>query len=514
MCRGCHVVAFFGGVLFAPKNLVLLPWQEQELRTIYGTVDVETGQRRYWKAYEEVPKKNGKSFLVGGMPLYHLTYEDVERPHAYGCASAKDQAGIVYASATFLCQDNEILRDRLKILESTKRIIRRDGAGFYAVLSADGDLQDGIEPSLGIFDELHRYKTAKAKTLFDVVTKGTISRDESLIVEITTAGDAKESPICYKEHQRAKRILSGQEPGGRMHARIFSADADRIKDDPEYWKSREARVQANPSHEDRGGFLKDEKIVEEIENGESEYKRYHLNIWGQAADRWLKSGEWARGNQETRSLLRRRCYIGIDLSSTEDFTAVVLVFPDDSDGSYDIMPFLFVPKDRAPSLETQLHVPLAVWIKQDLVTATEGDVVDYDIVEDKIKWAVDDFDVQEICYDPWNATDLINRLTKSGHNCVKISQRTTDLTAAMKHIKRKLLAGKIRHGGHEALAWHAECVSTWTDRAGNIAPKKPDLAKDAFRIDGFAGMLTAMVRGMMNDEVEGSVYDNPETAVM
>jgi phage terminase large subunit-like protein len=497
MCRGCHVVAFFGGVLYKPLGLKLLKWQEKWLRELYGTLDLETGKRQYWQSYAELPKKNGKSYLVGGLPLYHLTMEEVERPEAYGCAAAKDQAGIVYRSAAYFARDNEFLRSRLKILDSTKRIIRKDGAGFYAVLSADGDIQDGIEPSLAIIDELHRWKTAKARTLWEVVTKGTISREESMRVAITTAGDALESELCYREHERARRILSGGERSGRYHCTLYAADGERIKSEPEYWKSREARVLANPSHEDHGGFLKDEKIVEEIENGKAAFLRYHLNIWGQSEDRWLQPGEWARGHQETRALMFRPCYLGIDLSATTDFTAMLMLFPDTSDGSYDLVPFFWIPKDRVSDLEKKLHVPLRRWIELGLIEVTDGDVVDYSVVEVKIAWAVENFHVQEICYDPWNATDLVTRLVNKGFNCVKVPQTITHLSAPMKHIHRKLLEGKVRHGGHEVLAWHAESVVSRTDGNGNIAPKKPDLMKDAMRIDGFAALVTAMVRGMI-----------------
>ena len=425
VCRACRLENFFEYVLFRPKGLMLLAWQRKLLRELYGTVEIETGKPQYWRGYIEVPKKQGKSFLVAGLPLYHLTVEGAERAETYGCASAKDQAGIVFRAAAYLCDGNPLLRDKLKILPSTRRIIQRKGYGFYAVISADGDIQDGIEPSLAIIDELHRWKTAKAKTLYEVVTKGTVSREQSMIVQITTAGDVTESPICHAEHEAARRVLAGQEKRGRLYAVICSADEQRITREQDYWKSREARVLANPSHEDHGGFLKDEKIAEEIAKGKAAFLRYHLNIWDQKENRWLESGEWARGAVETRPVMRRRCYAGLDLSTTTDFTALALLFPDDSDGSYDVMGFCWIPKERVSTLENRLHVPLRKWIEEGLIEATPGDVVDYEAVEKKIAWAREDFELQEIDYDPWNATDLISRLAKAGYPCVKIPQTTT-----------------------------------------------------------------------------------------
>jgi phage terminase large subunit-like protein len=127
------------------------------LRDLYGSVDARTGLRQYRRSYISVAKQNGKSFLLGGLPIYHLLMEDEPQPEAYGIASARDQASIVYKAAALLVEGNPYLRQRLKILESTKRIVRRDGGGLYAVLSADGDVQDGKRPSLLMFDELHRF---------------------------------------------------------------------------------------------------------------------------------------------------------------------------------------------------------------------------------------------------------------------------------------------------------------------------------------------------------------------
>ena len=244
-------------MLYPPLGYQLLGWQKKVLRDIFGNVSSETGKRKDRSAYISVAKKNGKSFLIGGLPIYHLLMEDEQNPEAYGAAAAKDQAGLVFKAAAQLVMANRYLLERLKVLPSTKRILRRDGGGFYAVLSADGDVQDGIEPSLAIRDEVHRWKTARAETLRDVIVKGQISRDEPLDIAITTAGAEYESPMWWREYQHAKQVLDGSIQSETFYAAVWEADVKRIESDPEYWKSREARVAANPSHEDLGGFLKD-----------------------------------------------------------------------------------------------------------------------------------------------------------------------------------------------------------------------------------------------------------------
>ncbi len=283
-CRGCKVERFFSEVLYPPLGYQLLPWQRKVLRDLYGTVGQEDGRRRYRSGYISVGKKNGKSFLIGGLPIYHLLMEDQRNPEAYGAAAAKDQAGLVFKAAAQLVMANPDLKSRLRVLPSTKRILCRDGRGFYGVLSADGDLQDGIEPSLVIRDEVHRWKSARAETLHDVITKGQISRSEPLDIGITTAGAEYESPLWWREYQQAKKVLEGSLLTETFYPAIWEADAKRIETEPEYWKSREARIAANPSHEDLGGFLKDSALVREMEKAiaepseRSKYFRYHLNV--------------------------------------------------------------------------------------------------------------------------------------------------------------------------------------------------------------------------------------------
>lgn len=500
------MVRFFRKALFAPLGFRLLPWQERALRGIYGPTDPETGLRNIRRAYLSVAKKNGKSFMIGGLPVYHLAMDEPDtHPEVYGCAAAKDQAGIVYRAAARLVEKNPALKERLKLLPSTKRIVRKDGAGFYAVLSADGDLQDGVEPSLAIIDELHRWKTAKAKTLWDVLTSGTISRPEPLTVEITTAGDVYESPICWPEHEYARQILDGSLKSDRFYAAIWAANEDRIKADPEFWKSREARVQANPSHEDLGGFLKDEAlaaICQEAQDKPAEqarYMRYHLNLWHQRTERWMPMDAWRKCGQPLAPLVDRECWAGLDLSKTTDLTALVLAFPA-PDGSVDVLPFFWLPKERVPAIQKRVHQDLGSWVRGGLIELTDGNVLDYGAVRAKLDWARSVFRLQEVCFDPWNASNFISGtggLIDAGFRCVDIRQGPATLSAPMKYLLERVLKGELRHAGHEVLTWNADCVSVRSDANGNIAPQKDRLEADGKRIDGISALINALVRLMV-----------------
>lgn len=504
-CKACKVERFFNEILYKPIGFRLLDWQRRALRDIYGTVD-EKGIRRYRRAYISVPKKNGKSFLVGGLPLYHLLMENEMNASAYGAAAAKDQAGLVFRAATELIRRNPMLSSRLKVLGTVKRIVRRDGAGFYAVISGDGDMQDGIEPSLAILDELHRWRTPKAETNYDVITKGTISRKEPLVVEITTAGEIADSPICWREHEFAQQVLDGSLKSDRFYASIYSADAQRIGKEPDYWISREARVTANPSHEDHGGFLKDEAIVEELSKAiaipatRNAYLRYHLNIWVEAEERFIDPAAWERCNLPQRSLVGRPCYIGLDLSSTIDLTAMVCVFPD-ADGTYDVTAKFWMASEQVPTRERKDRVEYSTWIRQGYLNVSEGWAIDEEDVRQAIKAAAGLYDLRMICYDPRFATSLVNKLiNEDGFLCVKIPQGFQALTNPTKTLQSLILDGKIRHGGHPILNWNCACASSISDKKDGVMLSKPDRMRSGKRIDGMAALVNAMAQAAVQQQ--------------
>lgn len=369
-CRACKVERFYAEILYPPLGYKLIGWQRKVLRDLYGTVSLDDGKRCYQSAYISVAKKNGKSFLIGGLPIYHLLMEDELKPEAYGAAAAKDQAGIVFRAAAQLVSANPDLRARLRVLPSTKRILRRDGGGFYTVLSADGDVQDGVEPSLLLRDEVHRWKSVKAETLYDVTTKGMLARMEPLDVAVTTAGAEYESPMWSREYQRAKQVLNGSLVSDTFYVAIWEADAKRVDSDPEYWKSREARVAANPSHEDAGGFLRDKALVVELEKALAEpserakFLRYNLNVPIKAQeDPIIDMAKWQAcgGDEDLRAwpeydyellirkwnLIDKPCWVGVDASWTTDLTAAVFVFPPfDGCEQWILLPFFWVPKER------------------------------------------------------------------------------------------------------------------------------------------------------------------------
>lgn len=523
-CRGCKVERFFSQVLYPPLGYELIGWQRKVVRDIYGTVKPEDGSRRYRRAFIEVAKKNGKSFLIGGLPIYNLLMEEELNPEAYGGAGAKEQAGLVFKAAAQLVNANPYLTSKLKVLASVKRIIRRDRGGFYQVLSADGDLQDGIEPSLSLRDELHRWKTARAETLRDVMTKGQISRREPLDIVITTAGAEYESPLWLEEYELAKRVAEGALRVDSLYVAIFEPDLKRIHKDPIYWQSREARVAANPSHEDLGGFLKDSAIVEEMDKAlaspraKSKYLRYHLDVPVKALedpviemDKWIASGgavdlrEWPRYDLdkliEEWDLAGRACYAGVDASWSIDLSAVVCIFPPIDPSQPDVwtlLPFFWMPEEKVSPLEVKCRVPFSSWVEQGFIAATPGGAIDVRALEERIKWARDNFALIEVPFDKANfRISAMNLQEKEGIECVEVGQNFMQLSAPTKFLLAGYPEKRIRHGNNPVLNWMASCLQLQYDKKDNCQPVKPERMKAAKRIDGVQAIVTGLSRALI-----------------
>lgn len=492
----CHTKGTWAG-----KPFELIDWQEQIIRDLFGTLK-HNGYRQFNTAYIEIPKKQGKSELAAAVALLLTCGDGEERAEVYGCAADRQQASIVFEVAADMVRMCPALNKRVKILASQKRLIYTPTNSFYQVLSAEAYSKHGFNIHGVVFDELH---TQPNRKLFDVMTKGSgDARMQPLYFLITTAGTDTHS-ICYETHQKAKDILEGRKIDPTFYPVIYGADESDDWTDPKVWKK------ANPSLDITVGIDKVKAACESAKQNpgeENSFRQLRLNQWVKQAVRWLPMEKWDKCAfaVDEDELEGRVCYGGLDLSSTTDITAFVLVFPPlDEEDKYIILPYFWIPEDNLTLRVNRDHVPYDVWERQGYLQTTEGNVVHYGFIEQFIERLGEHFNIREIAFDRWGAVQMVQNLEGMGFTVVPFGQGFKDMSPPTKELMKLVLEQKIAHGGHPVLRWNMDNIYIRTDPAGNI---KADKEKSTEKIDGAVATIMALDRAIRCGNDRGaSVYD-------
>ncbi len=429
------------------KNFELLPWQETIVRDVFGTVK-PNGYRQYNTAYIEIPKKQGKSELAAAIALYLLAGDGEWGAEVYGCAADRQQASIVFDVACQMVEQCPALKKRIKPVLSQKRLVYTPLNSFYQVLSAESYTKHGLNVHGVVFDELHAQPN---RLLYDVMTHGSgDARKQPLFFLITTAGTDRNS-ICWEIHQKAKDIMAG-----RKHDPTFYPVIYGIEDDDD-WTDEQVWYKANPSLDVTVDVEKLRAAFNSAKENPAEenlFRQLRLNQWVKQSVRWMPMDGWDKCDSavDPDKLIGRECYAGLDLSSSTDITAFVLVFPPRSDDEkYIILPFFWVPEDTLELRVRRDHVPYDVWKKQGTIMTTEGNVIHYGYIEDFIENLGTKYNIREIAYDRWGAVQMSQNLEGLGFTIVPFGQGFKDMSPPTKELMKLVLEGRIAHGGNAPL---------------------------------------------------------------
>jgi phage terminase large subunit-like protein len=504
---------------WAGQPFDLLPYQEYLMtRPIFGWKRVATGIRRFQNVFAFIPKGAGKSPWGAGTGLYLTIFDNEPAAEVYAVAGDTKQARVVHDNARIMVEESPELLEACEVLRDA--VTHPASRSTYKVLSSDASTKHGFRPHGIIFDEIHNQKD---RNLFEALTKSMKKRRQPLLVIITHAGEEDEG-IAYEEYEYAKRVLAGAVDDPTHLPVVFEASSDDDPHDPAVWR------RVNPGH---GITVQHEAIAAESEKAKVEprklndFLRFTLNRWVNAASAWMPVDWWdaCQGPVDDAALQQLSIAGGLDMSQKSDLTALVLTFKEPlTDGpaptidvvgtdefgeavkrsislNYRIttVPFFWIPGDTMREHERNDRVPYSQWIRDGLVFATEGNVIDYDrIFRDitgKILPRFPRLKGAEIGYDPAFATDIALKLQGEGFRMIEVLQNYKHLSEPA-HLFEALVRGKrVRHDGHRVLRWNVENVTVKQDDAGRIRPVKPRRATR--RIDGVVASLMGLSRLMV-----------------
>jgi len=468
-------------------------------------IQVDSASHQYLVGRSFLPTHNSE--LAAAIALYLLFADGEAGAEVYSCAADINQASIVFNTAKAMVEQCGDLRKLSKLVPSTKRIIFPHMNSFYRVLSSETKSKQGFNVSGLIFDELFAQQT---RELFDTMTKYTgDARRQPLNFLITTAGRDKTS-ICYEIHCKAKAILDGSKIDPAFYPAVFGIDEEDDWQDERVWR------RVNPSIGVTIPFEAVQAAFEQAKQNPAEemhFRQFRLNEWCNADIRWMPMDKWDACGEELQpeDYEGRDCYCGLDLSSTGDLTALVLVFPPMAgDTKYTILPFFWLPEDVIDLRTRRDHVPYAVWKKMGVFNTTEGNVVDYDYIVAFIAKLSERFRIREIAYDRFGAEKIRRDLEELGaeHGFVvfPFGQGFISMSPPSKDLFQFVMEGRIRHGHHPVLDWNMANVIIDQDAAGNIKPNKK---KSTEKIDGVVALVMGIARATIGGNRESeSIYDH------
>ena len=483
------------------QKFILEPWQkDQIIKPLFGWVD-KNGLRKYRTCYIEIPRKNGKSNLSACIALYMLFADGEIGAEVISAAADRNQANIVFSIAKQMVLNSKELSKRSKVFRNS--ITLEDKGSYYKSISSESNTAHGMNISCCIFDELHAQ--GRNRDLWDVCTTSVGSRKSPLIVAITTAGFDRES-ICYEVSQYATKVRDGIIDDPTFLPVLYRCE------DVEDWKSEEVWKKCNAGY---GTIIKKEYFKQQFNKAmntpsfQNTFKRLHLNVWGTGTETaFITDEEWMSCNIseiDLKKLEGKDCFMGLDLASTRDISALVAIFPDE-DGNCDIVPYLFVPSAKVEQRKGGDGVDYQTWCDQGHLIVTEGNVQDYNFIQAKYLELAEKFNIISCAFDRWNSSQLIINLMQENLKFSPIGMGYISQSTPTKYFESLVLDKKINHGGHPVLRWMMSNVSIEEDSAGNIKLSKKK-ARD--KIDGIAGLIMAIAEYMNTlGEDNDSIYSD------
>lgn len=496
-CRFLEMLPHVKGKWAAQSELFELSlWQVFCVVNLYGWRVVKTGRRRFREGYMEIPRKNGKTFLAAGLGLGHFCIDDEYGAEVYCGATTEVQAWEVFRPAKQICEREPELRERFGIEVNAKVLnILANGSRFQPVIGNPGD---GASPSCGIADEFHEHKTSD---LVDTLVTGMGAREQPMMLYVTTAGSDMGGP-CYAKRMDVIDILKQSVDDDSIFGIIFGID----EDDP--WDTVEAQKKANPNYgvsvdpEFLKGMLAQAKRSAAKQNA---YRTKHLNQWVGAKTAWMNMLAYQacrRKKLDLEQFRGQRCIAALDLASKVDVACLALLF-EQPDGRFAGFVKHYLPEDRI--LEGG-NTRYKEWQAGGWITTTPGNVLDFQFIEDDLERLKSEYELADVAYDPFQATQFSTRMLERGFPMVEYRQTVKNFSEPMKELEAWILTKRIDFEMDPVLTWMFGNVVAKVDAKDNVFPRKE---REEAKIDGPVALIMCVGRYMFL-QPETNVYDSTD----
>lgn len=509
------------------KPFKLRPWQQRFIRDVYEPHVLRDGawRRRVRRAVLSIGRKNGKTALIAALALVHLVGpEEIPNGEIYSAANDREQAAQVYKVVAQMVRAEPELEAQIRLVDSTKTAVCYANGSFYRAISSEVSTKHGLNPSVVIFDELAQ---ARNRDLYDVLDTAMGAREEPLFATISTqsndprhilsqliddglraddpttvthlyavadeVADQLWCPVCSRQFKaEGKKTRACPVCGGPVASAIY---------DEREW------IKANPA---LGDFrsLEDMRAMasraQRMPSFEAAFRNLYLNQRIDSKAPLIAKAEWmACQDEDCRLIPGEKIFIGLDLSSTTDLTAMVAVSAEDGDRC---QAWFWKPGDLLKQHETRDRVPYVLWEQEGHIEAPPGRAVDYGFVAQRIAEVSAEFQVVGLAYDRWRIEGLFKELITIGceayvdgkedprDGALRLApwgQGFKDMAPAIDALEISILERRFQHGGHPVLTWCFSNAVAVQDPAGN---RKLDKSRTRFRIDG--AVATAMAMGL------------------
>lgn len=494
ICQFIEVLPHIKGI-WAGKPIKLEPWQVFVLTTVFGWVDAG-GLRRFKTAYTEVPRKNAKSTLSSGVALYLLCADGEGGPEVYSAATTRDQAKIVWEDAKRMVDRCTPLREYFGVQSSAHSVYVQKSAGVLKALARDqGGNLDGLNIHGAIVDELHAHKT---REVWDVLETATGARSQPLIWGITTAGFNR-TGICYEQRAYTIKILDRVHEDEEYFGIIYTIDENDEWTDPKVWAKANPNWGVSVSPDD---IARKARKAMEMAAATNNFLTKHLNVWVNADTAWMNMRAWdacADATLSEEDFKGEPCWIGLDLATKTDLAVYMKLFK--REDMYYLFGRYYLPEEAA---EDGRNSHYQGWARQGILTLTPGNITDFECIENDLRADASLYSVQQVGYDPWQASYLATRLMAEGLPMGEYRQTVQNMSEPMKQLEALVLSNKLRHNGCPVLTWSISNVVAHVDAKENIYPRK-EFPEN--KIDPAVASIVALGEYLTCEQEGPSVYE-------